>query len=325
MATVKDNVLEILENNKGNAISGEEIANRLGVSRNSVWKAVNSLKSEGYKIDAVTNLGYTLSADSDILSATAISKYLKVDCNVEVFNSLNSTNDWLKDIAQKGEKEGKVIVAKTQTCGKGRLGRSFYSPDNSGVYFSVLLRPTIHADKAVLITTCAAVAVAESIDAVAGNPTEIKWVNDIFLNGKKVCGILNEATFDLETYGLQYVVLGIGINVTSPKNGFPNDINNIAGSIFENNDILPDTKSRLIANVLNRFFYYYKNIENKEFITVYRDKFYLKNKPIYVLRGNERKTAIAREITDDFGLLVEYNDGTKEVLNSGEVSIRGAK
>ena len=325
MATVKDKVLEILENNKGNAISGEEIANRLGVSRNSIWKAVNSLKLKGYKIDAVPNLGYTLSADSDILSAAVISKYLNVDCDVEVFNSLKSTNDWLKDIAVSEVNEGKVIVAKTQTGGKGRLGRSFYSPDSSGVYFSVLLRPKIPADRAVLITTCAAVAVAESIDDITGKSTEIKWVNDIFLNGKKVCGILNEATFDLETYGLQYVVLGIGINVTPPKNGYPNDINNIAGSIFENDDILPDTKSRLIANVLNRFFHYYKHIENKEFITVYRDKFNLKNKPIYVFRGNEREEAIAREITDDFGLLIEYKNGIKKVLNSGEVSIRGAK
>ena len=129
------------------------------------------------------------------------------------FEELDSTNSYLKEMAAKGAQEGTIIIANRQSAGRGRLGRSFFSPEEKGIYMSILLRPDISLERAVLITSMAAVAVAEAIEQVSGIQTKIKWVNDIFLNKKKVCGILTEAGIDAETGTLEYAVLGIGVNV----------------------------------------------------------------------------------------------------------------
>lgn len=323
--SVKNLVLEILENNKGTAVSGEQIAEKLSVSRNSVWKAINSLRLDGYQIEAVTNCGYTLLNSSDIVSSVAIKKYLKVPVDLEVFETIDSTNDYLKTLANKGAKEGKVVVSKEQTAGKGRIGRNFYSPNNTGVYFSLLLNPQISAEGSVLITTCAAVAVAEAVDKLSGKTSKIKWVNDIFINNKKVCGILTEASLDFETSGLQYAVLGIGINVLEPKNGFPNDIKDVAGAVFTKDNYVPDAKSKLIAEIINNFFRYYNNLENKEFLSKYKEKSMLTGKDVYLLRKNSRIKAKVIEITDNCGLKIKYDDGSIDVLTSGEVSVRSTE
>ena len=218
--STKDELLKVFEENKGEYLSGEEIADRLEISRTAVWKAVNSLREDGYPIDAVKTKGYCLSQASDIVSAQGVGKYLTQDLDVVVYDEVDSTNTLLKKMASEGAREGTVVIANSQTGGKGRLGRKFFSPLNTGVYISVLLRPEdIEPQKALKITTMAAVAAAETIDEVSGKTALIKWVNDVFVDGLKCVGILTEASISMESGNLEYAVLGIGFNVYLPEGG----------------------------------------------------------------------------------------------------------
>ncbi|MGG7057698.1 biotin--[acetyl-CoA-carboxylase] ligase [Clostridium tertium] len=324
--SVKDKTLSVLENNKGIYISGEDLAKELFVSRNAIWKAIKSLKNDGYNISSVNNRGYCLSTDTDILSSQSISKYLNKDnnyFNIKVYKTINSTNSAIKELAINGEKEGTVIIAEEQTEGRGRFGRKFHSPKKAGIYMSILLRPQMHSSRAFLITTATAVAIAEAIENISNKKIKIKWVNDIYCDNKKVCGILTEASFDFESGIIDHAVLGIGINVKPPEGGFTEEIKNIATSIFDDkNFVQADIRSRLIAEVLTRFWSYYKNIEDRSFLEEYKSRSLLINKEINVLSKNSSEKAVAIEIDDECRLKVKMEDGSIRLLSSGEVSIR---
>ena len=322
---VKQEVLEVFERDKGICISGAQLAAQLCVSRNAIWKAVKTLQEDGYSITAVTNKGYTLSNDTDILSPQSISKYLYENAgpfNIEVYKTVSSTNTVLKELASHGESEGKVIIAMEQTLGRGRLNRSFYSPRGTGIYLSVLLRPKMSAADSLFLTTSAAVAVAEAIETVAGKDAKIKWVNDIYCDNKKVCGILTEASLNLEGGGLEYAVLGIGLNVLQPSGGFPEELKDIATSVFNDTNCPADSKSRLVAEILNRFWAYYKNIENKAFLKAYIQRSMVVGNEIYVIGNNTCEKALATKIDQQCRLWVRTEDGVEKALSSGEVSIR---
>lgn len=320
---VKDRVLKELEYNRGKFISGEDLAFSLGVSRNSVWKAVKNLQDQGHEIIGVPNKGYSLNEISDVISAQGIEKYLASQegvFHIEVHKQVTSTNDFLKNLKAS---EGRVIVAQEQTGGKGRLGRSFYSPEGTGIYFSLLLTPTIPIDEATAVTAAAAVAVAEAMEKLAGKEVQIKWVNDIYINGKKVCGILTEGVFDMENRRLGQVILGIGINLMEPLEGFPSELIPSAGGVFKEGEAPKDSKNLLIAEVLLRFWPYYKNLQDKNFLTGYRQRSMVTGKEILILRGKETpRKAKALDIDENFHLIVEREDGEIEHLSSGEVSIR---
>lgn len=232
---IQDAVLDALEKNRGEYLSGEQLASSLGVSRNAVWKAIQKLEEAGHKIRAVPKRGYTLAPESDVLTVQSVSRFLDTDMPVylQVQTEVTSTNTLLKVQAEQGAPEGTVLIAESQTAGKGRLGRHFTSPPGTGIYFSLLLRPRCTAEKSLFITTTAAVAVCEAIEQVTGLNPQIKWVNDVYLNEKKVCGILTEASVDFENGGLNWAVLGIGINIAVPEEGFPEEIRSIAGAIFD--------------------------------------------------------------------------------------------
>lgn len=318
----KEKLLRLLEENKGDYISGQEIAESLSLTRTSIWKAINALKKEGYEIESSTNKGYCLLETSDVVSLDAISKHLKYDIVTPVvFTSIESTNTYLINEAAKGAPEGLLCVSSEQTGGKGRRGRSFYSPEGTGVYFSILLRPHMYnTNNAGSITTMAAVAVCEAIEEISDKSPSIKWVNDVFLDSKKICGILTEASFDLEGGFLDYAVLGIGINVYSPIGGFPDEIKDIAGAIFENRN--SNTKSILCAAVINKFLSYYLSQNTDSFKDSYRNRCFVLGKKIDVILPNKTTPATAIDLDDDLHLIVEYEDGTRETLSSGEVSIR---
>ncbi len=322
---LKDQVLETLERNKGCFVSGNELAAALHFSRNAVWKAVNALKSEGHAIQASTNKGYCLAAGSAVLSKASIDKHLGEFADVfsvEVQKTVDSTNTAVKTKAFQGAPEGTVITAVEQTGGRGRRGRRFFSPAGTGVYFSVLLRPSVRALDATLITTAAAVAVAASIEAVTGAEAKIKWVNDVFVGGKKVCGILTEGAFDMESGGLEYAVLGIGVNIVKPEAGYPAEISNVAGALFDGGEPEPETRSRLIAEILKRFWSYYGNLAEKTFLPEYKARSFVIGHDVDVLSGDTSRRAQALDIDDDCRLLVRFEDGSTEALSSGEVSIR---
>lgn len=319
--SIKDNVLSLLEDARGCYLSGEEIAATLGVSRNAVWKAVRQLEKDGHRIEAVQNRGYALHMDSDVLSVPGILRHLHHrELTLEYQKVVTSTMTVCKQAADAGAPEGRVIIAETQTAGKGRMGRSFYSPAGSGIYFSILLRPQFSAEKSLLITTCAAVACALAIEEVTGQDAQIKWVNDIYVDGKKVCGILTEASLDLENGGLHYAVLGIGINLMPPEEGFPAGIKDKAGSLLHS---APggDIRCRMAAAVLNRFFDMYPRILEKNFLNEYRRRSMLMGQTVDVLRSDSIRTATVQGIDDDFALIITYEDGTTTHLSSGDVSI----
>ena len=184
--SVKDEVLKELENNKGDYISGGQLADNLGVSRNSVWKAIKALEKSGYEINAIPNKGYCLAEKNDILSSYSIKQHLKnPHLDISVFSSVTSTNTILKEMAEQGAKEGTVIIAEEQTAGRGRTGKQFYSPKGTGIYISILLRPDKPAEESLFLTTSAAVATARAIEDVSDKRALIKWVNDIYLEDKK--------------------------------------------------------------------------------------------------------------------------------------------
>ena len=186
---------------------------------------------------------------------------------------------------------------------------------------SLLLRPQSFSDKqAVRITTMAAVAICEAIEAVSEVEAKIKWVNDIFVDGKKVCGILTEGSFDLESGKLDYAVLGAGINVYEPEGGFPEDIQSIAGAIFKNQQ--KDVKNRLISEFLNRFFKYYKSSDYSEYVSSYRERSMVIGKDVVCILGDSKKNAKVLDIDDDCHLIVKYEDGTVESYSSGEISVK---
>ena len=321
--SVRNVVLSFLENNKGKYISGEKIASSVGVSRNAVWKAIRQLQADGHKIHSSTNKGYCLDNANDVLSKQSIEKYLDTDIfDIEVVKSVSSTNTVLRQKAEEGAKEGSVLIAEEQTQGRGRMGRDFFSPSNTGIYMSLLLRPSISAEKSVMITTCAAVAVAEAIEEVAEKEAEIKWVNDIFCGGRKVCGILTEAALAIESGTLAYAVLGIGINVFPPENYFPSEIENIADSVFENCDMAENPRSILIAKVLQNFWKYYKDIENRPHFDEYKKRSMVLSRPINVISGKDSYEAFALDLDENFNLKIMLPDGEIKSLNSGEVSVR---
>ena len=323
--STKDTVLELFEKNRGFFISGERIAEDLGVSRTAVWKAVKKLQSEGYEIEAITNRGYCLAKNSDILSVQGIRNHLDENAKhlrPEVFVTVDSTNNVCMKKAAYGEEEGYVAVAGAQTKGRGRRGRGFFSPADTGIYMSILLRPDSYPDAEVTkLTTMAAVAVCEAIEKLSGRPASVKWVNDVFVGGRKVCGILSEASFDLEDGSLDYVIIGIGINAYMPKGGFPREIAGKAGSVFDRQSA--GKRNQLAAEVLNRLMAYYSSGQTDSHARAYRDRSLVIGRDIEFTKHDVVRKAHVLGLDDNCGLMVRFEDGSEETLISGEVSITG--
>ena len=321
--SVKDEVLKELENNKGDYISGGQLADNLGVSRNSVWKAIKALEKSGYEINAIPNKGYCLAEKNDILSSYSIKQHLKnPHLDISVFSSVTSTNTILKEMAEQGAKEGTVIIAEEQTAGRGRTGKQFYSPKGTGIYISILLRPDIPAEESLFLTTSAAVATARAIEDVSDKRALIKWVNDIYLEDKKTCGILTEGAFNVETGKLDYAIVGIGINVCIPDGGFPDNIKDIATAIFDKQTDSINKRSILIANLLDYFMEYYKDFNSKSYVKEYIERSMIIGKTITVIEGSKTSVAKASDIDKNCRLKVQFEDGTTKWLSSGEVSTK---
>ena len=238
---------------------------------------------------------------------------------VQIFSELDSTNRYLKELAKEGAKEGMVIIANQQSVGRGRLGRSFFSPAGSGIYMSILLRPKIELQKSVRITSMAAVAVARAIEKVSGIEAKIKWVNDIFLNGKKVCGILTESGINTVTGTLDYAVLGIGVNVGTIE--FPEELKQIATSVCnECNHTV--TRTVLIVEILRELEYWYPSLQDGGFLKESKKRSLLLGKEILVVGTGESGYQAKALDLDDMGHLWIEKAGKKELLHSGEVSIK---
>ena len=321
--STKVRLIKMLEKSKEQYISGNSLANELTVSRNAIWKAVKSLRMDGYTIMAATNKGYRLESSGDTLTKEGIVSHLKNIgiFNVEVRKTVTSTNTVLREIAAKGVPEGFVLAAEGQTAGKGRMGREFHSPVGHGVYFSLLLRPQLWAGDAALMTSAAAVAATQAIEDITGIHAGIKWVNDLYVKGKKVCGILTEAEFSMESGLIESVLLGIGINVTRPEKELPRALKEIAGTLTEKTEVNNSERCRIIASTLDYFWKYYQNLSAREFLTEYRARSIVIGQDIYVIERDGKRPAKAIAINDNCELTVRYETGETETLNSGEVSL----
>ena len=241
--------------------------------------------------------------------------------SIHHFQSVDSTNTLAKSLAAQGAPHGTVLIADAQTGGRGRMGRSFYSPDGSGIYMSIVLRPDIAISDAILVTTCAAVSVCRAIEKVCPKKAEIKWVNDIYLGGKKACGILTEAAINVESAKPEYVVLGIGVNLFEGESGFPDEIKDIATAVFDSQKEAEKRKNELVSHILNCFFEYYENLTDKTFYNEYKERMFLIEKPIRVLADPEYD-ALVLDVDEQFRLKVRTSSGEVKLLNSGEVSTR---
>lgn len=322
--SVKTEVLTLLEGNRHKDLSGQDIAELLGVTRAAVWKAVKSLQKEGYIIEAVNNRGYRLLENSDVLSAEGICLELKEEyqgCDVVVYKCIDSTNMEAKRRALDGAKEGLIVLAEEQTAGRGRRGRSFLSPTGTGIYMSFLFRPTPEqSSDVVLVTTAASVAVCRAIRNVLHEEPAIKWVNDIYLKEKKVCGILTEAVSDFESGRIDTVVVGIGINYREPQGGFPEEVKDIAGALCTKDDAVP--RNCLAAGIINELFTLYENLSDKTYMADYKKWSNVLGKRVRFSSENNWDYGMAENIDDDGGLIIRKEDGTEQVLRTGEITLR---
>ena len=318
---VKESIISILESNKGAFISGERLANDLNVSRAAVWKAIKSLKKEGYNIDAVSNKGYSMSEDTDILSSAVIKNNMTKyndNFNFIIYKTVESTNIIARELAFNGADSGTVILAEEQTNGYGRNGKSFFSPYGTGIYMSVVLniKKENKIFNTLFITTAAAMSVAKSIEEIAKIDTKIKWVNDVFINEKKVCGILTEGAFSFEDGKLDYAIIGIGINVDFPKYGFPKELYNTAASI----NLKSNIRNILIARILENLWGYYFN--DVSFYDEYRERSFLIGKKVSINIDGKDSIVKVLDIDKSFALIIEFNDGKKDRLTSGSINYK---
>lgn len=323
--STKNRVLELLEQQRGESISGERLAGILSISRNAVWKAVKELQKDGYHILAVTNKGYCLSDENDIVSIPGIKSFLSEKSQpyadkIQIFKSLESTNKTAKEMAVAGAEHGTVIISDCQTMGRGRNSRHFFSP-SGGLYMSIVLRPEIlHFENPTAVTAFAAVAVCEAIESISEKVPKIKWVNDIFIDGKKVCGILTEAVTDFESGGLDWVVLGIGINVSVRTEDFPGDLQSIAASIYPG-EKMPGVRNKLSAEIINRILGFETLPRETEIFEKYKKRLMMLGKEITVIQNQMEFKATAMDVDSAGHLIVKRENGEIITLFSGEIRI----
>ncbi len=230
-----------------------------------------------------------------------------------IFDEIDSTNAEAKRLAK--SKDYAFVIANSQTNGRGRLGRNFYSPKDNGIYMSILLRPDFLIDESVLITTAASVLVARAIENVTAKAPRIKWVNDLYLNNKKVCGILTEAVYDFKNSKIEHIIIGIGINCFDSD--FPDDISEIAGSVMGKDFAV--SREKIIAEIIREFQKLGEIVKDKSFISEYKSRSMVLEREIEIVGG---ETATALDIDQNGGLIVRLKDGEIKTLNSGEISIR---
>ena len=313
----------MLENHRGEFFSGEKLAETLGVSRNAVWKAVKQLETEGYPIKAVKSKGYSLEETSDKLSLQGMLPFLDKSINsslIQVYESIDSTNNLAKELAVSGAANGTVIIANEQTKGRGRYGKTFESPKDSGIYMSIILRPEeMPQIDPSLMTAYSAVVVSEVLEQLSGEIIGIKWVNDLFLNGKKVCGILTEAVSNLETGRLDWIVVGIGINVSTKSELFSKNVQSVATALFNNKNTI---RNKIAANVINQFFLQASNMMQKSMMQQYREKSIVVGQLVSIVSGADSYVAQVEDIKDNGSLMIKLSNGETRELRFGEVSLK---
>ena len=319
----KEQVLSLLLQAK-QPLSGEQMSRTLGVSRAAVWKAIGSLRLEGYTIEAATRRGYRLTACPSAPDALRIAQLLSGHpwCSrVRVLEQTDSTNNEIKRLAAAGAPEGTCVVALRQTAGRGRRGRSFLSPEG-GLYMSVLLRPALRPEALMPLTAMTAVAAMRAVEQARGLRPGIKWTNDLVVGRRKLCGILTELSIEAESQAVDYVVIGIGINCSPTQ--FPPELAEHVTDLQTQTGRATD-RSLLAAKLLTGLYELEQALpEGKDaWLRVFSENCVTLGQAVSVVRGDQVRHGHADGIDENAALRVRYDDGSCETVSSGEVSVRG--
>lgn len=312
----KERILQLLKDS-GEIYSGEKLAQELKVSRTAIWKAIKELEKAGYRFDH-TATGYRY-LPSDQLDATAITGAVLPNLQVEISDHSDSTMKEAKLAVAEGKTTPRLFITETQTGGHGRFGRPFFSPRGQGIYMTMLLNPNHTFEELPQYTLLAAVAVYEAIKELTGKEVAIKWVNDIYFEGRKLCGILSEATSDFESGTISHVSIGMGLNFSTPQEEFPAELQAKATSLFPDGE--PSiSRNQLIQQIWVRFFDLLAKLPNMDYLETYRQRSFVLGKQVSFVQQGQTISGIAEAITDE-GQLVVRTPEQVYTLNSGEISL----
>ena len=306
----KEKIFALLSAQAGDFVSGEDISAQLGISRAAVWKAVGALRRDGYTIEAQTGLGYRLADSPDVLSERELRRRLGetkiVGRTLDCFESVDSTNSYLKRIAAEGAPDGAVAVADEQTAGRGRRGQ---------------LAP----EKILPLTALGAVAACDAVERTCGVRPQIKWTNDLVLNGKKLSGTLTELSLEGESGALQYAVIGIGVNCNNASEDFPPEIRDVATSLYleTGKRVQRAALAAALIEELDKLYAALQSGDTASYLTAYRRDCLTLGREVQLLWQNVKEKVTALDVDDQFGLVVRRADGTVETIRTGEVSVRG--
>lgn len=320
---MRNKIIKVILNNKDNFISGEDLSNKLGISRTAVWKHIKKLKEEGYNIESVNKKGYRLeSFPGDLLTSENIKYNLQTEMigdNIHHLQTIDSTNEYLKRIGDKST-DGTVVISEEQTRGKGRMGRTWQSKSGEGIWMSLLLKPNIIPFKAPFITLVAGVSVVTALRKL-NVPAQIKWPNDIILNDKKICGILTELSAEIER--VNYVIVGMGMNVKNMY--FSGELEHKATSLYKEGYVLQrvDIVDKILYEFEKNYIDYIENDNKEHVLNLFRQYSNIINKEIYLIKNDQRELVTCIDINDSGNLIIKDKDNNIREIMSGEVSIRG--
>ncbi|NLN83642.1 MAG: biotin--[acetyl-CoA-carboxylase] ligase [Firmicutes bacterium] len=307
-------------------ISGEALSDTLKVSRAAIHQSINNLRKEGYEIEAKQNRGYKLISSPDFIDKKELSAFLSKERmeNIETHDELTSTNTYLNALAHQGNTQVQVVLADFQSQGKGRLGRSFLTLPGKGVYLSYLFKPQTKPQDTAMVTAWVAVAVYRVLKRLYQIDLEIKWVNDLIFQGKKIGGILTEMAVESESGLIQHIIIGVGLNIGQEEQDFPDDLKEKAGSLFmETGKRIK--RAEIAAALITELDLLAEDWpqENEQYLKIYKEHCLNIGQELYVFRNEQTISAQALDWDEQFGLIVQYPNGVKETLRSGEVQVRG--
>lgn len=329
---MKYEILKALRDAAPGFVSGESLSRLFRVTRTSVWKYINELRAEDYKIEASSRNGYRFVSRPVRLNAFEIAYRLGtaiIGHNVLYFDILDSTNNYAKKLATEGCEDGTVVIAGSQVAGRGRIGRDWYSSQDKGIYLSVVLKPAMPPEKIQLLTLAASVAVVDAVKNVCGVEAGIKWPNDVILDGKKVCGILTEMNCEADL--VNFAIIGIGINFSQASGDFPDGLEDKAVSLMAYlqgkgaQGKIPD-RLDLIRSVLTELDKVYSQLTENgggKVVDMWKQRSLTIGREVRIHHSEGQFTGTALDITADGRLVIACGDGATREVSSGEISVRG--
>jgi len=315
-----DKILNYFKKHEEGYVSGEDLSHELGISRAAVWKHIENLREEGYDIEAFPHLGYKLISIPDCLTEVELKWHLKTDIiakKIYSYKETASTNDAAHNLAMHGEKEGSIVIAESQTAGRGRMGRIWVSPKSKGAYFSVILRPDILPKEVSSITLFSALSVAKTIREMTNLAAFIKWPNDVLIDSQKICGVLTE--MNAETDKINFVIIGIGININTKKELLPKGATSIAeesGRELSRVEIV-----RSIFKNMDKYYRLFNSGHIDEIIREYKEFSNFLGTRVQVTYHETKIEGYAIDVDRDGALVLRMDSGLNERVLAGDVTM----